>query len=309
MIPSLVDLDLLDDPRALLRPWLRFLAERVPFRLLYRTARLRTAASAVFLGMMLAGLRMATAMVGTLGYYAPPSTTSAGDVEMGAREHLDRHLGMVFGLAGIPSVAGSPGAGKRNALLVIGARHRRLHRRLVLTTPTSRGCSSLRAAAWPSQVRASGPSTADAGRRDRESDELDTGLRREGNCSRIARPGSQAGLALGNLGSAGYSSPASTPTCPPRAMSHLPDARFLSGIPAVGLLLAIIVTAGFGLTEKRMYEIRNELEARRARAVSAARRAVLLISGAEWCITQQMSGLVVLQLQCRAARPQAAASH
>ena len=40
--------------------------------------------------------------------------------------------------------------------------------------------------------------------------------------------------------------------------------------PPWASLLAIIVIAGFGLTEKRMYEIRNELEARRG-AVSAAR--------------------------------------
>ena len=74
------------------------------------------------LGMMLAYM-MATAMVGTLGYYATVYYVCQGRCGDGRQvEHPDGHLGMVFGLAGIPfsvwlssarqaqCTAGDPGA-------------------------------------------------------------------------------------------------------------------------------------------------------------------------------------------------------
>jgi GPH family glycoside/pentoside/hexuronide:cation symporter len=211
---------------------------------------------------------MATAMVGTLGYYATVYYVCKGDVEMGAKWNtLMGVSGMVFGLVGIPfSVWLSKRVGKRNALLVI----------LALAICAFIGdwffynpnipWLQLFASGFVAFTGAGfwtiyGSTLADV----IESDELDTGLRREGSFSACASWISKAGLALGNLGSGwvlqftGFN--ADLPAQSDDAIFLM--RVFLSGIPAVGLLLAIIVIAGFGLTEKRMYEIRNELEARR----------------------------------------------
>ncbi|MEO3692022.1 MFS transporter [Roseateles paludis] len=241
-------------------------AERVPFKdTLYRT--LKNRGFRRVLGMMLAYM-MATAMVGTLGYYATVYYVCKGDVEMGAKWNtLMGVSGMVFGLVGIPfSVWLSKRVGKRNALLVI----------LALAICAFIGdwffynpnipWLQLFASGFVAFTGAGfwtiyGSTLADV----IESDELDTGLRREGSFSACASWISKAGLALGNLGSGwvlqftGFN--ADLPAQSDDAIFLM--RVFLSGIPAVGLLLAIIVIAGFGLTEKRMYEIRNELEARR----------------------------------------------
>ena len=194
-------------------------AERVPFKdTLYRT--LKNRGFRRVLGMMLAYM-MATAMVGTLGYYATVYYVCKGRCGDGRQvEHADGHLGHGVWPRGHP-VLGVALQARRQAQCTAGdpgARHRRLHRRLVLLQPqhpvAAALCQRLRGLHGR---RLLDHLRLDAGRRDRERRARHRPAPR-GLVLGLRVLDLRAGLALGNLGSGwvlqftGF-----TPTCPPRA--------------------------------------------------------------------------------------------
>jgi len=96
-------------------------------------------------------------------------------------------------------------------------------------------------------------------------DELSSGQRREGSFAACGSWISKVGLALGNSASGwvlaftGFN--AKLPVQGEEAIFLIRVC--LSGIPIVGLLIALVVVSRYFLTEQRMHEIRTELEARR----------------------------------------------
>jgi GPH family glycoside/pentoside/hexuronide:cation symporter len=240
--------------------------QRVPLKdTLYRT--LKNKPFRQMLGMMLT-YNMATVMVGTLGYYATVYYVCGGNVAEGARWNtLMGVAGLVSGLVGI-TFAGWVARrwGKRNALMTV----------LVLgifafigdwffynpNLPwlqlfASGGVAFIGAGFWTIY----GSSMADV----IDHDELASGQRREGSFAACGSWISKVGLALGS-GSSGWILQVTG------FDSKLPvqgeDAIFLirillSGIPIVGLCIALFIVSRYFLTEQRMHEIRAELEARR----------------------------------------------
>lgn len=240
--------------------------EKVPFRdTLYRT--LKNRPFRMLLGTMLA-YGMATAMVGLLGYYATIYYVCKGDVAAGAQwNSLMGVSGMVMGLAGIPFAAWlARRHGKRNALATV----------LVLAicafigdwffyNPNlpwlqllASGCVAFTGAGFWTIY---GSAMADI----IDHDELETGQRREGSFAACQSWISKVGLALGN-GASGWvlqytGFDAKLPAQSDEALTLI--RILLSGIPAVGLLVALVVILRFQLTEQRMHEIRVGLELRR----------------------------------------------
>jgi GPH family glycoside/pentoside/hexuronide:cation symporter len=96
-------------------------------------------------------------------------------------------------------------------------------------------------------------------------DELETGQRREGSFAACQSWISKVGIGVGSTASGwvlqftGFDSKLSAQSDDALTMIRL----LLSGIPAAGLCIALIVVLGLRLTEKRMLEIRVLLEARR----------------------------------------------
>ena len=96
-------------------------------------------------------------------------------------------------------------------------------------------------------------------------DELQSGQRREGSFAACGSWISKVGLALGNSASGwvlmftGFD--AKLPAQSEEAIFLI--RVFLSGIPICGLLVALFVVSRYFLTEQRMHEIRQALEARR----------------------------------------------
>jgi GPH family glycoside/pentoside/hexuronide:cation symporter len=96
-------------------------------------------------------------------------------------------------------------------------------------------------------------------------DELETGQRREGSFAACQSWITKVGLALGN-GASGWilqftGFDAKLPVQGEDALTMI--RVLLTGIPVVGLLIALVVILRFQLTEKRLTEIRHALEARR----------------------------------------------
>ena len=239
---------------------------KVPFRdTLYRT--LRNRPFRLLLGTMLA-YNLATAMVGLLGYYTTLYYVCGGDIAQGTRWNSAMGLsGMLMGLSGIPFAAWVARRwGKRNALMTV----------LVLAICAFIGDWFFYNPALPwLQVFASGcvaftgagfwtiwgSAMADV----LDDDELQTGQRREGSFAACGSWIAKVGLALGN-GASGWilqftGFDAKLPVQDEHAIFLI--RVLLSGIPAVGLLLALAIVARFALTEARLFEIRGLLEARR----------------------------------------------
>lgn len=239
---------------------------KVPFRdVLYRT--LANRSFRLLLGTMLA-YQLATAMVGLLGYYTTLYYVCGGDIALGTKWNSAMGIsGMLMGLAGIPFAAWVARRwGKRNALMTV----------LVLAICAFIGDWFFYNPALPwLQVFASGcvaftgagfwtiygSAMADV----LDDDELRSGQRREGSFAACGSWISKVGLALGNGASGwilqftGFDS-----KLPVQSEEAIFLIRvLLSGIPAVGLLVALVIVSRFMLTEARVFEIRGLLEARR----------------------------------------------
>jgi len=240
--------------------------DRVPLKdTLYRTLANREFRR--MLGMMMAYM-MATAMVGTLGYYATVYFVCGGNLVEATRWNSMMGLsGMAFGLAGI-AFAGAVARrrGKRDALIVI----------LVLAIAAFVGDWFFYDPARPAlQLLASGfvaftaagfwtiygSAMADV----IDDDELHSGQRREGSFAACGAWISKVGLAVGNLGSGWVLQVTGFDARLPVQSDHaiLLIRILLSGIPVAGLLVALAFVWRFGLTERRVREIRVTLEARR----------------------------------------------
>jgi len=221
------------------------------------------------LGMMLA-YGTGTAMVGALGYYATVYYVCHGDVVLGAKWNTAMGLsGMAFGFAGIPFFT---------------AVARRYGKRVGLATVLSLAICAFIGDWWlydpemPAlQLLACGfvaftgagfwtlygSTVADV----IDYDETKTGQRREGSFTACQSWISKLGIALGVFASGwilqltGFDSALPVQTDHALFMIRI----LLSGIPAIGLVLALIALSRFELSEKRMGEIRVELESTRGK--------------------------------------------
>jgi len=239
---------------------------RVPFKdTLYRT--LRNRPFRLLLGTMLA-YGLATAMVGTLGYYTTLYYVCRGNIALGTQWNSAMGVsGMVMGLAGIPFAGWVARRwGKRNALVTV----------LCLGVAAfigdwffydpelpwlqvfASGCVAFIGAGFWTIY---GSAMADV----IDHDELASGQRREGSFAACQSWISKVGLAMGNFASGwvlqftGFD--AKLPVQDEHAIFMI--RVLLSGIPAVGLVIAVLIILRFRLSETRLREIRVSLEARR----------------------------------------------
>lgn len=219
---------------------------------------------------MMVAYGMCTSMVGVLGYYATVYYVCHGDVARGAAWNTLMGLsGMGFGLLGIPFFGRlARRRGKRAALAAV----------LSLAICAFIGDWWLYDPALPVlQLFACGfvaftgagfwtlygSVLADV----IDYDELQTGQRREGSFSACQSWISKVGIALGSgtsgwiLQATGFSSRLEVQS--PEAMQMVRMA--LTGIPVTGLVIALVAILGYPLTEQRMREIRQQLEARRGK--------------------------------------------
>ncbi len=239
---------------------------KVPFRdTLYRT--LKNKPFRILLGTMMA-YGMATAMVGTLGFYLTVYYVCKGDLALGGRWNSAMGLsGMVFGFAGI---------------VFFGAIAKRLGKRAGMMAVLG-GAIAAFIGDWffynPAQpflqVFASGfvaftgagfwtiygSMLADVV----DHDELQTEQRREGSFAACQSWISRAGMALGSGASGwilqftGFDSKLAEQSENVILVMRL----LMSGVPVFGLLIAFVLVMRFRLDEQRVREIRLQLEARR----------------------------------------------
>jgi glycoside/pentoside/hexuronide:cation symporter, GPH family len=209
-----------------------------------------------------------TAMVGALGYYATVYYVCQGDIVQATKWNTAMGLaGMAFGFAGIPFFTWiARKHGKRTGLAVvlvmaIGAfigdwwlyDPARPYLQLFacgFVAFTGAGFWTLYAATIGDVV---------------DYDEAQTGQRREGSFSACQSWISKVGIALG-VGASGWI--LQFTGFDAKQSIQTPEAIFwirilLSGIPVIGLVLALIAILRFPLTEARMADIRRQLEATR----------------------------------------------
>ena len=239
---------------------------KVPIRdTLYRT--LKNRHFRILLTAMMA-YGMATAMVSVLGYYTTIYHVCGGDLTLAGQWNTAMGVaGMLFGLAGIPFFGAiAKRKGKRAALITV----------LIGAVAAFIGDWWFYNPAFPAlQLLACGfvaftgagfwtiygSALADV----MDDDELETGQRREGSFSACQSWITKAGMAVGNGASGwilqftGFDS-----KLPIQDESVILVIRLLlSGIPVIGLVIALIVVLRMRLDEKRMGEIRVQLESRR----------------------------------------------
>jgi GPH family glycoside/pentoside/hexuronide:cation symporter len=239
---------------------------KVPFRdTLYRT--LKNRHFRILLSAMMA-YGMATAMVSVLGYYTTVYHVCKGDLTLAGQWNTAMGVaGMVFGFAGIPFFGAiAKRKGKRAGLIAV----------FIGAIAAFIGDWWFYNPAYPAlQLLACGfvaftgagfwtiygSALADV----MDDDELETGQRREGSFSACQSWISKAGMAVGNGASGwilqftGFDS-----KLPVQSENVIFVIRLLlSGIPVIGLVIALIVVLRMTLTEKRMGEIRVALEGRR----------------------------------------------
>jgi GPH family glycoside/pentoside/hexuronide:cation symporter len=219
------------------------------------------------LAMMLA-YAIGTAMVAALGYYATIYYVCHGDVKLGAQWNFWMGVsGMVFGFAGIPFFTlVSKRFGKRSTLaLVFSLAIAAFIGDWWLYDP-QHPFLQLFACGFVAFTGAGfwilyGSTLADVV----DYDELETGKRREGSFSACQSWISKVGIALGSGASGwilqftGFDSHFAIQNEQSIFMIRI----LLSGIPVIGLVIALIAILTFPLTERRMHEIRVGLEARR----------------------------------------------
>jgi len=219
------------------------------------------------LGMMLA-YGIGTAMVGALGYYATVYYVCRGDVVLATKWNTAMGLaGMAFGFAGIPFFTRiARRRGKRFALAAVLS--------LAICAfigdwwlyDPARPWLQLLACGFVAFTGAGfwtlyGSTIADVV----DYDELQTGQRREGSFSACQSWISKVGIALG-VGASGWilqftGFDAKQAVQDEHAIFMI--RILLSGIPVIGLVLALAAVLRFELTEDRMLDIRGQLEAAR----------------------------------------------
>ncbi len=209
-----------------------------------------------------------TAMVGALGYYATVYYVCKGDVTLATQWNTAMGLaGMAFGFAGIPFFSWiARRRGKRTALATV----------LVMAIAAfigdwwlydpERPYLQLFACGFVAFTGAGfwtlyGATLGDV----IDYDETQTGQRREGSFSACQSWITKVGIALG-VGASGWI--LQFTGFDAKQAVQTPEAIFwirilLSGIPVIGLVLALIAILRFPLTEARMGEIRQRLEATR----------------------------------------------
>ncbi|MFG6468438.1 MFS transporter [Roseateles sp. BYS87W] len=210
-----------------------------------------------------------TAMVGALGYYATVYYVCQGDVTLATKWNTAMGLaGMGFGFAGIPFFTWiARRHGKRTGLacvltLAIGAFigdwwfYDPEHPALQLLAC---GFVAFTGAGFWTLYGATIGDVVDY-------DELETGQRREGSFSACQSWISKVGIALG-VGASGWILQF-TGFDAHREGAQTAEALFwiralLSGIPVIGLVMALAAVLRFPLTEARMADIRRQLEAKR----------------------------------------------
>jgi GPH family glycoside/pentoside/hexuronide:cation symporter len=214
---------------------------------------------------------MGTSMVGSLGYYATVYYVCHGDVALGSKWNFGMGLAnLVFGLAGIPVYATiARHVGKPKAMLAV-----QLSAIAVfigtwwLYTPHivwlqlfASGLISFTSAGFWTLYGSISADVVDY-------DELESGKRREGAFQSCQAWILKVGMALG-MGASGY---LLTATGFDAALGgKQPDGTltmirlFLAGLPVFGLVVATYANSRFGLTEAKMREIRQLLEARRGK--------------------------------------------
>jgi glycoside/pentoside/hexuronide:cation symporter, GPH family len=209
-----------------------------------------------------------TAMVAALGYYATVYYVCQGDVAQGAKWNTAMGLaGMAFGFAGIPFFTWiARKQGKRAGLAAV----------LVLAIcafigdwwlyDPARPYLQLFACGFVAFTGAGfwtlyGATIGDVV----DYDESQTGQRREGSFSACQSWITKVGIALG-VGASGWI--LQFTGFDAKQAIQTPEAIFwirilLSGIPVIGLVLALIAILRFPLTEARMLTIRGQLESTR----------------------------------------------
>jgi GPH family glycoside/pentoside/hexuronide:cation symporter len=211
-----------------------------------------------------------TAMVSSLGYYATVYFVCHGDVALGSRWNTAMGVsGLVFGFLGIPFFTFiARRLGKPTALATvfslaicafIGDWWFYDPARPYLQLLACGFVAFTGAGFWTLQ----GSVVADIV----DYDELETGKRREGSFAACQSWITKVGIALGVGASGwilqftGFDAKVHVQTEHSIFMIRV----LLSGIPVLGLSIALITVLRFPLTERRMHEIRGALEARRGR--------------------------------------------
>ncbi len=242
--------------------------ERIPFSdTLWRTLRCRPFRQV--LTMMLA-YGIGTAMVAALGYYNTVYYVCHGDVALATKWNTAMGVsGMVFGFLGIPFFTWvARRHGKRNGLATVFA--------LAICAfigdwwlyDPAMPVLQLFACGFVAFTGAGfwilyGSTLGDVV----DYDELETGQRREGSFSACQAWISKLGIALGVGASGwilqftGFDSKLAVQSDHAIFMIRI----LLSGIPVIGLVCALVAILRFQLTEARMHQIREGLEARRGK--------------------------------------------
>jgi glycoside/pentoside/hexuronide:cation symporter, GPH family len=209
-----------------------------------------------------------TAMVGALGYYATVYYVCQGDIVQATKWNTAMGLaGMAFGFAGIPFFTGIARKwGKRTGLATVLA--------LAIAAfigdwwlyDPARPYLQLFACGFVAFTGAGfwtlyGATIGDVV----DFDESQTGQRREGSFSACQSWITKVGIALG-VGASGWI--LQFTGFDAKQTIQTPEAIFwirilLSGIPVIGLVLALVAILRFPLTEARMADIRGQLEATR----------------------------------------------
>lgn len=239
---------------------------KVPFRdTLYRT--LKNGPFRILLSAMMA-YGMATAMVSVLGYYTTIYYVCGGDVALAGKWNSAMGVaGMVFGFAGIPFFGAiAKRKGKRTALIAVfvGAIAAFIGDWWFYNPEYP--ALQLLACGFVAFTGAGfwtiyGSALADVV----DHDELETGQRREGSFAACQSWISKAGIAVGSGASGwilqltGFDSKLAVQGENVILVMRL----LLSGIPVIGLVIALIIVLRMQLDERRMGEIRTELEGRR----------------------------------------------
>ncbi|HEY0954726.1 MAG TPA: MFS transporter [Roseateles sp.] len=239
----------------------------IPFKdTLWRTLRCKPFRNVLALSL---AYGLGTAMVGALGYYATVYYVCKGDVKLATQWNTAMGLaGMAFGFAGIPFFTWIARQwGKRTGLVVV----------LLMAIAAFIGdwwlydpelpYLQLFACGFVAFTGAGfwtlyGATIGDVV----DYDELQTGQRREGSFSACQSWISKVGIALG-VGASGWILQF-TGFDAAKEGAQSPEAIFwirflLSGIPVVGLVIALAAILRFPLTEARMQDIRKQLEAKR----------------------------------------------
>jgi GPH family glycoside/pentoside/hexuronide:cation symporter len=217
---------------------------------------------------MMLAYGLGTAMVSALGYYATVYYVCKGDVALATKWNTAMGVsGMVFGLLGIPFFNRlAHRFGKRAGLATVLSLAIcafigdwwLYDPELPVLQLFACGCVAFTGAGFWTLY---GSVLADV----IDHDELQTGQRREGSFSACQSWISKVGIALG-VGASGWilqftGFDSKLPVQSEHAIFMI--RILLSGIPVIGLVVALIAILRFPLTESRMREIRASLEARR----------------------------------------------